>query len=1033
VGGTGTLRAPELPVQLTRFVGRQAEVAAVLGLLEQGRLVTLTGAGGSGKTRLALEVAGGASVRQGGRVRWVELAVLSRAELLTQHVAAALGVREPGPRSWREAVMDELRSGELLLVLDNCEHLVDACAHLAEALLKGCPGLRILATSREALGVGGERAWLVPALSLPEEAREGQVGGTVGKGAGAEVEDIAATDAVRLFVERARAVLPSFDVTPENATAIARICRRLDGLPLAIELAAARIRVLAPVQIADRLDVSFRFLTAAGRGAIPRHRTLWETLDWSYALLADAERVLLLRLSVFAGTFSLDAVEAVCACEDIGVDDTLDVLTALVDKSLVAVEAEGGEARYRLLEAVREYASQGLEKTGEFEALRRRHADFFLALAEELAPETFGGSAPPGILARLDGETANLRAAGNYFEQDDAGPDDELRLYAALAWYWFARARLREGRRRITNALDGRGSASEHPRARALSSLAAFAFWQGDDGAVRAPAEESVRLLREVDDGPALSFALSTLGAALTLEGKAEPARQAAEEAVALARHTGDPRRISFSLYWGGRDAMLLRDLDAARTALEEAVDIGRRQGWAPAVAHAGTVLARVQYLQRDFPSALATSRDVFVALRELGSLWGLVQALRRLAAVLARVERATEAARLLGAVQALRQATGADFAEDERRELHEDLVALEGALGHAAFGDAFAQGLALDFAGALTLAEGEITTLAELNAGAEAAEAAAAGPVALGPGAAAPDAGAPAARSANAEEPTASSAPGVAGAVLFVSAAASGPPAALHVRALGPLEIDRLGERVPHDAWSYARPRELLVYLACHPEGRTRDQIGAEFWPDGSPGQLKNSFHVTLHHLRRTLGGADWVVLDGDRYRLAPERDVVLDAAHFERLLRAALPSPRNRGASGSVADTDPGERLEAALALYRGDFLAGEVASDWHLEPRDDWRRLYLDGLLALGDVHLGGGDPRAAADAYRRVVLRDDLHEDAYRRLMTALARSGERAEAARHYARLAETLADVLGSTPEPASTHLMERIRRAEPV
>jgi len=180
-------------------------------------------------------------------------------------------------------------------------------------------------------------------------------------------------------------------------------------------------------------------------------------------------------------------------------------------------------------------------------------------------------------------------------------------------------------------------------------------------------------------------------------------------------------------------------------------------------------------------------------------------------------------------------------------------------------------------------------------------------------------------------------------------------------------------------------------------------------------------------------VGSADWVVLDGDRNRLAPERDVVLDAAHFERLLRAALPSPRNRGASGSLPDTGLGERLEAALALYRGDFLAGEVASEWHLELRDDWRRLYLDGLLALGDVRLGGGDAGAAADAYRRVVLRDDLHEDACRRLMTALARSGEHAEAARHYARLAETLADVLGSAPEPASTELMERIRRAEPA
>src|SRR5690242_18813438 len=374
------LTAPEAPVgapppaQLTSFIGREREIAALHELVQGTRLVTLTGAGGSGKTRLALEVA--SRLRAAGQypdgVAWVELAPLSNPELVPHHVADALGVRRDGIRAAGDALLEALRDWDALLVLDNCEHLVEACARLAEALLRGCPRLRIMATSREALGLAGERAWLVPALALPAVA----AGKPVTRAAAAESE------AIRLFVERTQAVRPSFELRDDNVAPIAHICRRLDGLPLAIELAAARARVLDPQQIAARLDDVFGLLTAGGRTADPRQRTLRGTIEWSHALLTEPERILFRRLAVFAGGFTLDAAEAIAAAAPIAAADVLDLLSGLVDKSLVLLETEAVEARYRMLETMRQFARERLEEAGEAAELGRRHALFFLARAE---------------------------------------------------------------------------------------------------------------------------------------------------------------------------------------------------------------------------------------------------------------------------------------------------------------------------------------------------------------------------------------------------------------------------------------------------------------------------------------------------------------------------------------------------------------------------------------------------------------------------------------------------------------------------
>src|SRR5215210_5399636 len=376
-------RTPErppnnLPLELSSFVGREKELAEVKRLLESTRLLTLTGSGGCGKTRLALAVARELAEGFEDGVWVVELAPLADPTLVPQAVASTLGVREQPGRSLTETLSDYLGSKKVLLVLDNCEHLVEACAELAEALLRSSPELRVLATSREALGITGEVAWLVPSLSLPDLRRL------------PDIESLPQYEAARLFVERAAAVKPSFTLTEQNAVAVAQVCYRLDGIPLAIELAAARAKVLSVEQIADRLEDSFGLLSAGGRTAMPRHRTLHATMDWSHELLPEEEQILFRRLSVFAGGFTLDAAEAVCAGEELERDEVLESLSHLVDKSLVIMREVGGEGRYRLLETVRQYAREKLSESGEAGQASERHAGYYLALAEEAEPELKG-------------------------------------------------------------------------------------------------------------------------------------------------------------------------------------------------------------------------------------------------------------------------------------------------------------------------------------------------------------------------------------------------------------------------------------------------------------------------------------------------------------------------------------------------------------------------------------------------------------------------------------------------------------------
>ncbi|HET9386368.1 MAG TPA: BTAD domain-containing putative transcriptional regulator [Gemmatimonadales bacterium] len=634
------------PVQLTTFIGREREIAAVDNLLQSTRLLTLTGVGGAGKTRLAAEIAARVAPRFEA-TGWVDLASLADPALVPQVVAAALGYREEGERSAVETMVHGLRERATLVILDNCEHLVEACADVAETLLKGCPIVRILATSREALGVPGEQAWLVPPLSLP------------GRTSLPEVLD---SEAGRLFVERARAALPSFVVDDSIAPAVSQICCRLDGIPLAIELAAARVRVLAPQQIAARLDDAFTLLTTSGRSRVQRHRTLRGTIDWSHALLTPAEAELFRRLSVFAGTFSLDAVEAICEG-----DDVLDVLSSLVDKSLVVMEAVGGEARYRLLETLRQYAQERLAAANEVAATRHCHALFYTELVVARERDTFGGAGDPDWSARLVAEEGNLRAAGDW-AAESGDPTTSLQLCAALHWHWFARGQFRDGWQRLRQALTRAGDADPLSAGKAHVAAAVMALWLGERAQVAHHAQLGVALLRGQRDTWQLAYALVALAIATSDPGAAE---SLFVEATALVRTQG-PRSVllTFALYWHGLLALGENKLDDAQRMLEEGQAIGRELGHQPAIAHPLSILGHVKLRRGALQAAAADLREslrIHAANRDLiGCFWSL-EGLARWEQLSGRPQRA---AQIIVGVRDQRDQIGAELGPQDTMDL---------------------------------------------------------------------------------------------------------------------------------------------------------------------------------------------------------------------------------------------------------------------------------------------------------------------------------------------------------------------------
>jgi predicted ATPase/class 3 adenylate cyclase len=711
-----------LPVQLTSFIGREKEMAEVRRLLDATRLLTVTGPGGTGKTRLALQTAADVLDSFADGVWLVELAPLADPVLLVQTIATTLGVREQPGRALLDSLLDYLRAKTLLLLLDNCEHLIDACAQLAAALLGGCPRLKILASSREALGVTGETAYRVPSLALPDPSQT-------------TLETLTECESARLFIERAQAAQPHFTLTARNLGAIVQITQRLDGIPLAIELAAARVKVLSAEQIADRLDDRFRLLTGGSRTALPRQQTLRALIDWSNDLLTEPERAAWRQLSVFAGGWTLEAAEGVIGGE------ALDWLSHLADKSLISVEERDGAARYRLLETVRQYGRDKLLEAGESAATRDRHLAYFLDWTTRLEP-IFYSRDMLLALNQFDLELDNIRAALAWAQEHD--PEAALQLASTLtptgnrgySTEW--RRWLRDIFPRFDALLPAEDETSRARlamRAKGLFAAGLLAFNEGENRAARALLVESVALAREtgqdltrakalnmlatilvtedgvlaleaIDEGWQVSQAiqfrwglaafLSLRSTLARLRGDYAAAAAYNEQLVPLMRAIGHPWLSALTTLSVGLMAAQQANYTEAAARLEESAQLFGQIGDRHFVTVAQSERAHIERLQGRYEQAMALYARTIVGWQELGHRAGAAHQLECIGFIAIAQSQPQKAARLLGAAEAMRESIESQMTPAEREEYDRHFAALRGQLSEAEFAAAWAAGRTL-------------------------------------------------------------------------------------------------------------------------------------------------------------------------------------------------------------------------------------------------------------------------------------------------------------------------------------------------
>jgi len=649
-------------------------------LLGTTRLLTLTGSGGAGKTRLALEAAADVLDVFPDGIWVTELASVTDPALVPRVVAAAVGVRDESGRPVADVLTGYLQSKHMLLVLDNCEHLIEACAQLVDALLRACPSVRILATSRAALNIPGETVSRVPSLSLPDPT------------ALPPVDQLLGYEAVRLFVERAAAAFSTFALTDQNAPAVVQICRRLDGMPLAIELAAARVKELTPEEIATRLGDSFRLFIKGSRIAIPRHRTLRAVIDWSYDLLSASERAVLQRLSVFAGGWTLEAAQAICAGDGVEAAEVFELVLGLVASSLVERATQG---RYGLLETVRQYSWERLQETGQADEVRRRHRDWYLDLAERADPRLRG---PEQItwFERLEAEHDNLRVALTYSMADAGGAEDTLRLAGALTWFWFIHGHWSEGRTWLEGALTREHAAPRAIRPTGISGAACFAWRQGDSARATQLGERGLALCRALDDKVNSVWMLMWLGIVALRQMQRARAEELIEEGVALSREIGDDWVLGLMLAQLGIQARTLREYDRAVSIHTECLSLARKTGDAFATAYQLRNLAVDSFESEQYDRAAGHYLDSLRQIRRIADRWITGECIDGLAAIASIRGHHGTAAQLFGVGETLRALTGHFRPNASRVHYDPYVAATRGALGAQEFSRLWNEGGAM-------------------------------------------------------------------------------------------------------------------------------------------------------------------------------------------------------------------------------------------------------------------------------------------------------------------------------------------------
>ena len=1034
-----------LPVPSSSFIGRERVIADIKRLMTSTRLLTLTGPGGCGKTRLALQLAEQLSEDYPGGVWFVELASLSDPSLVLQVVASTFDLHEQPDWPLDEVLIGYLQPREALLILDNCEHLVAACAALAATLLGACPQLHLVVTSREPLNLLAETVWLVPPLALPDLM------------SALPFEQFATVEAIQLFVTRAHAALPDFTLTTDNAAIVTQICRRLDGIPLAIELAAARIKLLDVEQIAKRLDDSLQLLTHGTHAAPSRHQTMRAALEWSYELLSARERALFQRLSVFAGGCTLEAVEAVCSDDNLlPTSVILDILADLMDKSLalIADRTPGEAVRYRLLEPIRQYALEQLRQAGDEEATCQRHLAYFVEFAEQAEPQLKGPNQTQW-LQHLDKEHDNLRAALAWSALDASRDLAGLRLAKALHYFWHRRSYWHEGRRWLEETIanydahrDPQSPIGDLYLARAIVAEGLLAYQQNDYGGIRTKLERGLALAQALNDSNTAAMALGLQAQLTSYAGNIVDALALSEAGITSARQSGDRWTLAWNDYIY---AMIVyrRDEAAARAALDESVRLFREVGDKRSIATYLNVLGYITANAGELDAAHALFEEALtigyeledknLQIVELGNLASLAQlqgdaarAIELHEQVLAQARDLGFKANMAGSLKGLGvlhidqgELDTADQLLRESLQLYQEIE--------------FHSGVAMALAGLsrIVAAQGRPATAARMLGAVEAALKASAtrmdadNRLEL-------DRAHAAVRAAL--TPQAFEAAFTAGQAMTLeqvwqdasfddldssSPSRSDVPAisTLRVFALGPMRV--LQDEQAVTAWPFAKVKELLFYLISQPP-RTKAQLGLDLWPDASSAQLRNSLSTTLYHLRRTLGHSDWIIFEDEHYRFNRARAHWFDVDMFETSLVQAA---RMKGSALEQAIA----LLQTALDLYQGDFVEDLLEGEWFLLRREDSRQKYLDALLQLGRLFFARHDYARAAEAYQRAIGKDEVLEEAHRELVRCYARSGERGQALRHYQSMTRILRNELGSPPAPESVDLYERLKRGEDV